>query len=307
MSDERESPDPLDDRDDRRGGNPITAAPGMARLALGAWWRATGWGVETTARTYGRILQSAASGESASQLLDQLGKEARHNVRRLLEIPEVDELVGGLVPTWMRDERRGPPQLSLRDRGAELLLRSADVRYVEKEHPAYEQILEQLAPDEARILRLLHTRGSQPAVDVRTWFPLTVGSQLVARGLTMIGPEAGCRYAERVPAYLNNLNRLGLIWVQPEPLDDIIRYQVLEAQPHVIEAMKSAGRGRTVRRSIHLTPFGTDFCDYCLPQDTEEFEAVVETAGEAAAAMPDAPGGPAADDELATTGGPPLS
>jgi hypothetical protein len=41
---------------------------------------------------------------------------------------------------------------------------------------------------------------------------------------------------------------------------------VLEAQPDVIEALRSKGRGRTVRRSIALTPFGRDFCDRVLPQ-----------------------------------------
>jgi hypothetical protein len=42
-------------------------------------------------------------------------------------------------------------------------------------------------------------------------------------------------------------------------------YPVLEAQPDVMEAMSEGGRGRTVRRSIHLTPFGEDFCRAVLP------------------------------------------
>ena len=65
-------------------------------------------------------------------------------------------------------------------------------------------------------------------------------------------------------AYLNNLNRLGLVWFSREPLEDPLAYQVLEAQPEVVEAMKK-GRTRTVRRSIHLTPFGDDFCETVLP------------------------------------------
>jgi hypothetical protein len=47
--------------------------------------------------------------------------------------------------------------------------------------------------------------GPQPAVDVRAGKALGVGSELVAPGLTMIGAEAGCRYRDRVPRYLNNL------------------------------------------------------------------------------------------------------
>ena len=129
-------------------------------------------------------------------------------------------------------------------------------------HPAFERILENLAPDEARVLRLLLQEGPQAAVDVRTAGPLSVGrSELVAPGLNMIAPAAGCRHPDRIHSYLNNLYRLGLIWFSREPLEDPLRYQVLEAQPEVTEAMEEAGRGKTVRRSIHLTAFGNEFCE----------------------------------------------
>ena len=118
------------------------------------------------------------------------------------------------------------------------------------------------------------TKGAQPAVDVKTWRPLGIGSQTVAPGLNMIGAEAGCRYVDRVPAYLNNLFRLGLIWFSRDPLDDPVVYQVIEAQPDAQEAMRRAGRASTMRRSIHLTPFGTDFCETCLPLSTAEFDAL---------------------------------
>ena len=72
----------------------------------------------------------------------------------------------------------------------------------------------------------------------------------------MIGAQAGCRNRERVPAYLNNLERLGLIWFSREPLEEPTAYQVLEAQPEVMEAIRRAPRAKTLQRSIHLTPFG---------------------------------------------------
>jgi hypothetical protein len=182
------------------------------------------------------------------------------HARRALGVEERPE------PPEPAEEPAAPPEhQSLRSRGAELLRRSADVDYEEDAHPAYERILGDLAPDEARILRFLAAEGPQPAVDVRAHKALNVGSDLVAPGLSMIGPQAGARYLERVPAYLNNLYRLGLIWFSREPLEDPLEYQVLEAQPDVIEAMRDAGRGKTVRRSIHLTPFGEDFCRVCLP------------------------------------------
>jgi hypothetical protein len=57
-------------------------------------------------------------------------------------------------------------------------------------------------------------------------------------------------------------------------LSDPLEYQVLEAQPEVSEAMEKAGRGKTVRRSIHLTDFGEDFCRLVLPEDTAELKAI---------------------------------
>ena len=147
---------------------------------------------------------------------------------------------------------------------------SADVSYEEVFHPAYERILGSMAPDEARIVRFLCESGAQPSVDVRGARRLSPTTDMIAPGLNMIGQEAGCRYLDRVPMYLNNLYRLGLLWFSREALEDPLAYQVLEAQPSVLEAMAEAGRSKTIRRSIHLTPFGNDFCSVCLPHEIAE-------------------------------------
>src|SRR5581483_4966912 len=150
----------------------------------------------------------------------------------------------------------------------ELMRRSRDVHYEEPAHPAYERILTELAPDEGRVLRLLLLEGPQPAVDVRTGGPLGLfSSRLIAPGISMIGARAGCRYVERVRSYLNNLYRLGLVWFSRETIRDHLKYQVLEAQPEVLEAVHSVSQAKIVRRSIHLTPFGEDFCRICLVTD----------------------------------------
>jgi hypothetical protein len=254
----------------------LRVAPGMVRVAAAAWWRTGRWGVETYVRTAGRVARATTNGESASDLLNDVAHDLREQARRLLGVtPEVKDE----GPTEAEEERA-----SLRGIGSDLLARSTDVRYEEHAHPAFARILGEMAPDEARILRLLATKGFQPAIDVRASAPLNVMSQLIAPGLTMIGPEAGCRYIERVPAYLNNLYRLGLIWFSREPVSDHLRYQVLEAQPDVVAALKTAGRGRgkTVRRSIRLTPFGVDFCATCLPLTDAELAALGAHAASAA-------------------------
>jgi hypothetical protein len=253
------------------------AAPGLARIAALAWWNTAGWTLETSIRAGSRVLRAAVLGDRPGQLLQDAGSEASSQVQRLLRIFEVDrgeeaEPPQEEAPTDEHEEESSSTR-DLRARGAELLRRSADVHSEEDAHPAYARILEVMAPDEARILRLLAQQGAQASVDVRRGIPV-IASELVAPGLTMIGAEAGCRHSDNVHAYLNNLYRLGLIWFSREPVTDRRRYQVLEAQPEVVEALREAGRtGRTVRRSIHLTPFGEDFCEVCLPLDTPEFTA----------------------------------
>jgi hypothetical protein len=45
-------------------------------------------------------------------------------------------------------------------------------------------------------------------------------------------------------------------------------YQVVEAQPDVLAAVHSVKFAKIVRRSIHLTPFGEDFCRTCLVDES---------------------------------------
>jgi hypothetical protein len=263
----------------------IDALPGLARVAAGAWLRTAAWGVGTSLRIGARVARAAVSPEEANRLAQDVGSGIRTYARELLGVTDLDERVRQLMPgaaassshrprMGSRNSDSRPRSLSLREQGAELLRRSADVESEDGTHPAYAHILSELAPDEGRILRLLATGGSQPAVDVRASNLIGVGSQLVASGLNMIGAEAGLRHIGRVPAYLNNLFRLGLIWFSHDPIDDPMRYQVLEAQPEAMDAIKRAGRAKTVHRSIQLTPFGKDFCDVVLPTGTAELDAL---------------------------------
>ncbi|KXO95069.1 hypothetical protein AXK57_01110 [Tsukamurella pulmonis] len=152
----------------------------------------------------------------------------------------------------------------MRRTGDRLLAQSAEPAAAQMPHPAYEHILTQLSPDEARILRLLFNDGAQPAIDVRTNRPFGVGAETVAAGVSMIPEVAGCRQPDRIAAYLGNLHRLGLIWFSKEQVD-VRRYELLQVQPQVIDAISRAGRyAKSVRRRIEITPFGRDFYSTCF-------------------------------------------
>src|SRR3954447_19099870 len=251
--------------------NVLRTVPGLARIAAAAYWRGARWSVRASTEAGSRVVRAAANGQDPGELFRSSGAEIRERTRRALGIHDDRPEERARMTPEAAEAEREEARKSLRERGEELLRQSADVNLEEDSHPAYARILEDLAPDEARILRMLADQGPQPAVDVRSGLlPLQSTSELVAAGLSMIGQEAGCRHLEDVPAYLNNLFRLGLIWFSSEPLHDPLRYQVLEAQPEVADALSASGHTRTVRRSIHLTPFGADFCELCLPGEAGE-------------------------------------
>ncbi|HWJ09741.1 MAG TPA: Abi-alpha family protein [Nocardioides sp.] len=256
--------------------------PGLARVAGSAAVHTASWGVRLTTRNWLRVGKAVTNRDEAASLIRDVGSYVN-------ALGEVARQVSGGVPVATALTRAGEslggassrpltaaspvvdgqvvsnrPQ-SLRERGNELLEKSRDVWSQDDRHPAFDRILDELAPDEARILVMLLRNGPQPSVDIRTGGPIgMVSSQLVAPGLNMVGARAGLRYLEQVPSYLNNLFRLGLVWFSREAVRDHLEYQVLEAQPDVLAALHSVKFAKVVRRSIHLTPFGEEFCRLAL-------------------------------------------
>jgi len=259
------------------------ALPGVARIAGTAWLRSASWVAGSGARSARNLAKALTDPTAAGELVRGVATDLADATRAIsgvaakvsagVPIPvALFEASVTLTSVMSNDDtdRGNARELSLRERGEELLRKSRDVWSDDEAHPAYGRILDEVAPDEARILLLLLRGGPQPSVDVRTGGPVgMVSSNLLSAGLTMIGPRAGVRYLDEVPAYLNNLFRLGLIWFSREQLEDPLEYQVVEAQPDVLEAMHSVRFAKVVRRSIHLTPFGVDFCKTCLVDEDE--------------------------------------
>lgn len=256
--------------------------PGLARVAGSAALHTASWGVRATTRNWMRVGKAVTSRDEASSLIRDVGSYvgALGEVARQVSggVPVATALMRAGESLGAAPDRAVPPPApvvdgrvvgnrpqSLRERGNDLLEKSRDVWSQDDRHPAFDRILDELAPDEARILVMLLRNGPQPSVDIRTGGPIgMVSSQLIAPGLNMVGARAGLRYLEQVPSYLNNLFRLGLVWFSRESVEDHLEYQVLEAQPDVLAAMHSVKFAKVVRRSIHLTPFGEEFCKLAL-------------------------------------------
>lgn len=265
----------------------MAALPGLMRIGTSTLAHTAAWGAVASWRATKRVARAAVDVDEMARLADDVSAVADRAVAvanslansELAKAGPVGDVLNKLaLPTLVRvrslAKSRGTQRLEsdedrLRRIGSDLLDRSRNVWGDQSRHPAYDTILRELAPDEARILVLMMRDGPQPSVDVITG-GLTgrFASREIARGLTMIGLRAAVRYHESVPQYLNNLTRLGLIWLSPEPLRDLMRYQVVEAQPDVLEAKHSA-KSRVVRKSIHLTPFGVDFVGLVFTESGE--------------------------------------
>lgn len=241
----------------------------LARLTTGMIQRTTGHSVDSSVRAGSKLAYAAAHADSPATLFDEM------RAVTLEELRDAGIDVGERRADWLDSYRNQEAahertsESSLCERGERLLERSATIGAGETVHPAYTHVLDQLASDEGRILRLLATDGPQPAIDVRDAGVVPFTSKCIAATLTMVGMEAGCRDERLTDSYLYNLHRLGLVWFSDDPVDDLKRYQVLDAQPHVESARTRAKRPKSVHRSVHLTPFGVEFCRVCMPFDVD--------------------------------------
>jgi hypothetical protein len=241
----------------------VRAGPGLARVVAVSAWNLMSWSVGATVAGANYVARRAVDGESAPVILQEAASELRNVAWKALGLPT--EMISSTTSAE-RSAARGASAQDLQRRGTELLRRSNDVHVVEDTHPAFARILTEITPDEARILRFVYLEGPQPAIDIRTFRPLGIGSELIAAGMSMIAEHAGLRNLDRIDPYLTNLGRLGLIEFSKEQVSNPTRYQVIEAQPKVVAALKRAGRSpKLVQRSIRLTSFGAEFVRTCLP------------------------------------------
>jgi hypothetical protein len=123
---------------------------------------------------------------------------------------------------------------TLREMYANLLAASMDTRTANGAHPAFVEIIRQLTPDEARILRLFAKGdGLFPLITVRKEKKQGVGGIDVLVNFSLFGWQAGCDFPEQTPAYIDNLCRLGLIEVKDYSFTMAGIYDQLENHPLV--------------------------------------------------------------------------
>jgi len=117
----------------------------------------------------------------------------------------------------------------LRDMYANLLAKSMCNVTRSGVHPSYVEIIKQLCPDEAKILRVID--GSIPVITLR--FQNSSGEGFdIFKNFSDIGDTAKCDNPENVGSYIDNLERLGLISTEyGSYLVDKAKYESLKKHP----------------------------------------------------------------------------
>jgi len=123
-----------------------------------------------------------------------------------------------------------------------------------------EALVSSLVPDEARIIAGLAGRGWSPVVHVESRRDDEL--HLGLRNASLIGRQAGVALVAQTPRYVGRLLHAGLVDLTAARGDRDEEYEVLLAEPDVLDAVRRAGHGplgaRIRRHGVVLSRLGAD-------------------------------------------------
>lgn len=160
----------------------------------------------------------------------------------------------------------------LRNMYANLLANSMNEVVKNGVHPGFVEIIKQLCPDEAKILRYLSTHTTIPTITLR--YENEKGEGLdVIKNFSNVGELAQCEDAFEVNKYFDNLIRLGLLEASQalSHLIDTTLYEPLKNHRYIRPRIDKAALQKTEYRNakfqegyMRLTDYGRSFCSICL-------------------------------------------
>ena len=162
----------------------------------------------------------------------------------------------------------------IREFYAELLAKSMNLVVKNSVHPGFIEIIKQLCPDEAKILRYLSTHKIIPTITLRFEDEEGNGTEIV-KNFSNVGELAKCEEPFAFRVYFDNMIRLGLLEPSPQytALTDKSVYEPLKKHPtfqdesfDIIMQATGTTKTRFIEGYMTLTHFGQKFCDVCVSQ-----------------------------------------
>ena len=161
----------------------------------------------------------------------------------------------------------------LREMFVNLLGTSMDDRIAATAHPAFVEVLKQLTPDEAKILRYMSKSADIPVIDIQRKRKGKPGYNRISSNVSQLGELASCDVLILVQGAIDNLCRLSLCII-PEGsylvgegvYDDLQNSEFAQIVVSQIEQEEGA-TAEFDKKLLTLTTFGKLFIDACVRDD----------------------------------------
>ena len=126
----------------------------------------------------------------------------------------------------------------------------------------FHKILDQIVPDEARIISALSDGSASPMLNVYARTRGGLGVEVVLENMSLIGKTANLALPQLAPMYVSHLLSLGLVESGPEETGMKDEYEILGADTAVLQAIKTASRGpipaRIDKYTLQLSGLGLE-------------------------------------------------
>lgn len=177
-------------------------------------------------------------------------------------ISQVERALFDTVASRLQADVEDDGELPLRAYMSDLLQRSAVIGADTHHDYLFGAIIEQLVPDEARILAALSSGASFAAADLVVGGRLRGRDRVVLRNASIVGRDADVAFRDHVPHYLSRLHDEGLIEFGPEGngRDLVAQYERLAVDP-TVQAVERGSEGsvRMIRKTVSISPLGQRF------------------------------------------------
>lgn len=160
----------------------------------------------------------------------------------------------------------------LRNMYANLLANSMNEVVKNGVHPGFVEIIKQLSPDEAKMLRYLSTHMTIPTITLRYENEKGEGIDVI-KNFSNVGELAQCEDVFEINKYFDNLIRLGLLESSQalSHLIDKTLYEPLKIHRYIRPRINEATLQKTEYKKVNfqegymrLTDYGKSFCNICL-------------------------------------------
>lgn len=149
---------------------------------------------------------------------------------------------------------------ALESKMAALLARALEQSTTAGKDELFHRILDQIVPDEARIISALSDGSASPLVSVHALSRAGLLGEALIENASLVGRAANVALPSLTPTYVGHLLALGLLETGPEDGDLKDEYQILLADSAVLGAIKTGSRGplpaRVERRTVRLSALG---------------------------------------------------